>query len=395
MKRFARIFIGLAFLITGIAISALLWVTRPIAEKKGFEQYVPVVEVERVSYESTRFNLPSQGVVEASKRAELSAEVSGKVVEVNPAFEAGNRFKAGDTLITIDPTDYLAARSLAAANLANAEAALATEEARAEQAERDWRKLGRGGEAPDLTLRGPQSRSARAQAESARSALAKAEKDLKRANITAPFDCVISSTRTEVGNFLVPGSPVAEVFATSPYEVRLPISVDQLPFLETDAKGNAIGEVTIQMLIGDSSYQLPAQILRSEGEIDRSNRSAYLVAGVASENEGPLALQPGLFVKATIRSRVIPKLANIPFSAFVDLDRVAVVTREDTLDFREVTIVMRESDAVYISGGLEEGERVCLTELPSMIKGIKVRPELVSRSSPNSELAEPAPKPTP
>ena len=143
------------------------------------------------------------------------------------------------------------------------------------------------------------------------------------------------------------------------------------------------------------------RIVRTEGEIDRASRSAYLVAEVDSDDSGksgPRGLQPGLFVKAQIAGRSIPNRARIPFSAFVDLERVAIVASDETLQFRDVTVVFRDEDSVYISGGVEEGDLLCLTELPAMITGQKVSPKPLDSAAPGAapgNVEEPAPKPTP
>jgi multidrug efflux system membrane fusion protein len=374
LKRLSRILASLAFLGAAAAFSVLLWATRPVAEKNPPSDSLPVVEVLPVRYEAIAFNLPTQGIVEARRRSDLAAEVAGRVVEVNPAFEAGMRLAEGSWLIRLDPTDYRAAVAAAASTLADAEATLASEEARAEQARSDWRRLGHGGDPPDLTVRGPQVRSARARAASAAAALERAETDLGRCEVVAPFDCIVSAKRTELGSYLVPGAAVASVFATGPFEVRLPLPVDRLQFLELEDGVGKPGGVEIHLTAGGETVNLPARIVRAEGEIDRASRSAYLVAEIGGTAEGAVAVQPGLFVKATIRGRTMPSLAKVPFPAFVDLERVAVVAPDDTLEFRDVTVVFREGESVYVSGGVAEGERLCLTELPSMIRGLKVSP---------------------
>ena len=398
MKRFARFFIGLAIFAGGLALSMLLWVTRPQAEKEIPVEIDPVVEVIPVRYEELTFDMPSQGIIEATRRTSLAASVAGRVVEVNPLFDVGNRISAGTWMVKIDPVDYGAARAAAAASLADAESALVEENARVQQAKRDWIKLGNGGEPTELASRQPQLRSAEARVESARNALEKAVIDIERATITAPFDGVIASTGTEVGSYLMPGATVADIFETR-YEVRLPLSVDQLQFLQVNEKGDPVGEVGIIATVAGEATRYQGRIVRTEGEIDRSSRSAYLVAEVDSAATGTSGLQPGLFVKAQIAGRSIPNRARIPFSAFVDLEQVAIVAPDNTLQFRDVTVVFRDEDSVYISGGVEEGELLCLTELPAMITGQKVAPKPVEPSatpgaSPGN-VEEPAPKPTP
>lgn len=391
MKRFARFFIGLLILSGGIAISLLLWVTRPQAEKAGAEETLPLVEVLPVRYEEMSFDMPSQGLIEASRRTTLAAAASGRVVEVHPLFDVGHRVDAGTWLVKIDEVDYLADHAAAAATLADAETALVEEKARAEQAKRDWNKLGRSGEPSELASRQPQLRGAEARVEAARTALRKAEGDLADTVLTAPFDGIIAATSTEVGSFLTVGAAVAEIFETR-YEVRLPLSVDQLQFLKTDENGNPLGEVVLLATVGGETKEYRGRIVRTEGEIDRSSRSAYLVAEVEGGTGGDQArprLRPGLFVQARIAGRPLPNCARIPFSAFVGLERVAIVAPDNTLQFRDVTVVHRDEESVYISGGLEENTLVCLTELPAMIIG----EEVVPRPAADDGIEEPAPQP--
>lgn len=374
VKQFSKFFVGLIIVGAGVAGSALLWVTRPIAEEKQQEQSYPVVEFQPIRYESRSFEIPSQGIVEASRRSILAAEVGGKVTETADHFNPGHRLKMGDFLLKLDPTDYLAAVAQAEATLADAEAALESEKARADQAIRDWKKMGRGGEPTDLARRGPQLRSAEAKVASSAAALAKAQKDLERTTVRAPYESVIASTSAEVGTYLSPGTPVAEVFETDPYEVRLPLSIDEVQFLKHGSDGKPTGTVKIEAKAGGQRSTWTASIIRTEGEIDRSSRSVYVVAEVkAKSDDGSATLQPGQFIKAGIPGKEIPHLAAIPFSSFLDLERIAIIDDQDLLRFRTTDVVFREGETVFISGGPEEGERLCLTELSRMIQGDRVK----------------------
>ena len=85
----------------------------------------------------------------------------GRVLEVSPKFKSGGRFAKGEVMLEIDGSDYVAALAKAESALADAQLSLAREEARAAQARRDWKKLGRG-DASDLVLGIPQIASAKA-----------------------------------------------------------------------------------------------------------------------------------------------------------------------------------------------------------------------------------------
>lgn len=391
MKRFIRVIIGAGIILAAVAFSAILWITRPEAAQKEELITLPVVEYMAVNFGEASFELPSQGIVEADRRTRLSAEVAGKVIEVSPAFESGEQLSEGDMLIQIDPTNYEAAVAQAASSIADAEANLASEEAKAAQAMRDWRKMGKSGEPTALLARKPQLKSATARVASTKASLAKAENDLARATIRAPYDCVISMTSTELGSYLAPGAIVAEVYATSPYEVRLPLSVDDAAFLPGAFQGKPGGNAEIRAQAAGQVRRWEAKIVRSEGEINRETRSLYLVAeiGEALESEG-IEIRPGLYVDASIQSRPIPDVAKIPFRAFRNLNEVVIITDEDEIDFRKVSVLHRQGDFVYVNEGLKEGERVSLTELPDFIAGMKVAPQpaKVATTQPATTIAE-------
>lgn len=393
MKRFFKTLLGLGILLAGGAITALLWITRPEAATRENEGGKPVMKVMQVSVETHSFTIPSQGIVEADKRSSIAAEVAGRVIEVGKNFETGmlvGRGLGGERsaeatndpshiLVQIDPTNYLAALEQAKSALADAESALATEEARAAQALSDWRKLGRSGDPPELVRRVPQMKSARARRDAAIASVKQAEADLARTTIRPPYEAIVASKMTEVGNYVVPGAPIAEIYATEPYEVRLPLSVDEARFLQTDETGAPRGKVEISATAGGKTRTWQGRIIRSEGEIDRATRSLFVVVEIESDTAPDgVELRPGLFVKAAIEGRSQSGIAAIPFRAFRDLDTVVVVDPDNTIRFHDVTVIRREGDAVYVSAdSLREKDRVSLTEMPDLVTGLEVEPELV------------------
>ncbi len=126
-KRFATALIALLIVVLGVGFSLLLWKTRPIAEKKLSEQSFPVVEYREISYAPRTFSIPSQGIIESSRRSVLASEVAGKIIETSDQFDPGYEVKKGDILLQIDPVDYEAAVAQAKSTLADTMAALETE----------------------------------------------------------------------------------------------------------------------------------------------------------------------------------------------------------------------------------------------------------------------------
>ena len=111
------------------------------------------------------------------------------------------------------------------------QAALAQEEARAKQAKLNWEDIGYDEEPSPLVLRIPQLKEANAVITSARADLDQAKRNLNRSKIRAPFDGRVKARLVGLGQSVSGTTPLGEVFATDYAEIRLPLSANQLPFV--------------------------------------------------------------------------------------------------------------------------------------------------------------------
>lgn len=374
MKKFLKILLGLGILSAAGAAVFLLWISKPKVEVVDMERVLPVVEVFQVKAADRKMEVKSQGVVEPRKTTLVAAEVAGRVVFVTEKFDKGGEFEEGEVLLKLEADDYAAGVAQAKASLAEMHLALETEEARAAQAKRDWENLGRSGVAKDLTLRKPQLVTARARVEAAKAALGKAERDLARTEVHAPFAGRISQIKTELGAYLMPGGPVVEYYTTEPYELRMPVSLDELQFVKNVKQGGLGAAVEIATTAGGELFVWKGAVTRNESEIERASRSIYLVALMEGESERDgVRLQPGLFVQASIEGGVLKGAFQVPMKAFQDLEHVLVVDDNNRIRVRQVRVVCREGEVAIVTEGLKSGERLCLTALPDVIDGMEVR----------------------
>lgn len=371
MKTLLSVLIGAGLLAGAFGAVKIMAKFRPEAEVVDKPRLLTTVEVLTAKSGSTTMRLPSQGVVEPARAATLAAEVAGRVVEVSPRFETGERFAEGELLLRIEDSDYEAALIQAEASLAEARAALMTEKARADQAKRDWEKLGNKEPPTDLVLRKPQLASAEARVSAATGALEKARRDLERTRVTAPFAGRLSAKRTELGSYLAPGAPIADFTSTGSHRVRLPVNVEDLAFLP-DNGDHANVPVTLEADAAGRSHTWEGKILRTEGEVERGTRSVYLVAEVAEKDTHDL-LQPGLFVRAQITGVTLDNIFRVPRAAFVDRDRLILVDDKNRLRFQQVEIVRADGADLLVSAGLNNGDRICLTTLAAPVDGMEVR----------------------
>lgn len=344
---------------------------KPEAKKVEKERIVPAVEIMEAKPVDVALKIPTQGLIEASRTTSIASEVAGKVIRVDERFEIGGIFQEGEVMIELDAADYQAALTQSEATAADARAALAQEKARAEQAIRDWKKIAPGTEPTKLAVREPQLKSAEARVKAAENAVTKSQRDLERTKIKAPFNARVKATRTELGSYLTPGAPVADLDSTGKFEVRLPLSLDDFAFIKTNPKDGP-SNVTLTARIGPREIQWEGQIVRIEGEVDRASRSVRIVAEV-SPNPQIRLLQPGLFVKASVEGQTLKNVFRIPRSAFVDEDTVLVVKEDGRITFRDLRILRPDGTDLLVEAGLKAGENVCLTTLAAPIEDMEVQ----------------------
>lgn len=370
MKRSFRLAIAGAILLSGIAMFAMLSGLRstplPSNPPRAFQE-VETITARKVDLAVT---VVAQGVVEPVTVTRAAAEVDGLVVSVSPQLEAGGAFKKGDVLLEIDPSDYHAAVAQAGSALADAKLALAEEEMRARQAERDWARLASPGQAPtDLVRRIPHLEAARARVDASTAALLRAEKDLERTKLRAPYDGRVRAKLADLGSRIGRGEPLAEFYATATLEVRLPVPRRDAAFLEIEGQEIELREP------GGRGPAWRAVLDRTEGEIRRDDRTIVVVARL--DGGSPGAPLPGQFVEAGISGRVAPGIVKVPRRAFVASDRVMVVSDGHTVTTRPVEILRTERDEILVSSGIEDGEQLCITALAAVIEGMEVK--VVSR----------------
>jgi RND family efflux transporter MFP subunit len=372
MRPLASLVIGILILAAALAATRALINSREEPEVAPPVRAVPLVETLTVKLGPVPVMVASQGVVEPWRETRLSAEVGGRIIAVSPLLEAGADVTEGDLLAEIDPADFRAAVAQAAARVSEARLVLATEEAAAAQARRDWDRLGSGGEPPPLAARLPQLEAARAGLAAAEAAHAKAEADLRRTRVTAPFDGRVRAKQVELGTVVAPGGAVAELFGTGRYKLRLPLGVDDSA--RVFRPDGAFPEVALESEAGGRRATWIGRIVRHEGEVDRRTRSIFLVAELeprgATDDGTQVPLLPGLFLKASIAGQTLPRAVALPREALPDNRSVLLVDADSRLRRREVTVAWGDRREVVVTAGLQDGDKVCLTTVEGFVDGV-------------------------
>ncbi|MGI9290866.1 MAG: efflux RND transporter periplasmic adaptor subunit [Gammaproteobacteria bacterium] len=358
-------------LLGAYSIATIIRTSGPQVEVVVPDPQAVVVRVVTATPEEVQLSVSSQGEVGAEYTIDLVSEVQGKVKKVSPAFVTGGYFETDDVLLELDPTDYELVRIRAAAAVSEAKEEL--------EIERTEAKLAKEGLFP---LKEAKVDSAAARLQSAEAELAQAEVDLQRTRVQAPFDGRVLFTQADLGQYVAKGASLARIFSTGRAEIRLPLTDQQLRYLENPfGTGRNAGSlntpVTLSAEVGGQQVTWNAYLDRMDGAVDDDNRVWYAVAYVddpyGMESEVPVTpLVVGLFVEAEIQGRTVNNVYRLPRSALRNGERVLIVDSESRLRQRSVDVLRTDYDSVYVDAGIEEGDQVCISPMETFVDGLLV-----------------------
>ncbi len=337
---------------------------RPQAKKSEYERPLPSVEVYTVVAEESPHALVGRGLLESRRVVSIAAEVAGRVVEISPNWKKGGIVREGELIARIDEADFIAMRDKMAAAVAQAQEVLIVEETQAVMSLAEWQRVSQ--EPPSaLTKHEPQLRRARAMLASASADLAKAERDLQRTKILAPFSGRVRSTGVEVGSVASMGVVLGEMYSDQEIEVRVPIRIKEM----ADVDQSRLAEIELDH---DSSLQKwQAKIIGFDGEIDRQTHTVSAILHLRQEENQPLPVV-GAFVRAMLPLRSDRSVFPIPRQALQDGSFVHLINDRDEVERKKVTFVRGNSDTAFVEG-LQVGQRIAITRLQTVLPFMKVR----------------------
>ena len=153
--RWFRLILRIALLV--VVIGGGVWGTRTISEQKTKAQRRPPPPATRLTVEAIQvkpidyqINVNTFGTIQPHTQSTLVSQVSGSILRIAPSFRDGGFFEKGALLLEIDPTEYEAEVRLTETTLTQSYLAFKEEQARSQQAIRNWQRLGQKGFPSDL-----------------------------------------------------------------------------------------------------------------------------------------------------------------------------------------------------------------------------------------------------
>ena len=342
------------------------------------EEATPEVNVAEVQVDSIVLHNDYPGYLEAKTKANVVAEVSGRLLTQN--FESGSYVSKGQVLFTIDPTTYSNAVTEAEASVANYKSQRDFYAKQTEAMEKAYKEDA----VSEMELLQSRSnlREAEASIKNAQATLSTARTKLGKCTVTAPISGYITLNAVSIGNYINgEGSPqtLATIYDNSEFNAVFSIDdtqYDKLLGAGQDPKGALYRNMPISFNSPlKNSYT--ADLYYVAPSVNSSTGSLQLVGTVKNiDNE----LKDGMYVTVSLPYG-IDKHATIVKDAALSTDQLGkylyLVNDSDMVVYTPVTVGPTYQDSLRVSTkGVKPGDKYVTQALLTVRNGMKVKPIL-------------------
>jgi RND family efflux transporter MFP subunit len=283
------------------------------------------------------------GTLRAKLHAILEAKLSGRI-ELMPVL-LGQPVKTGELLVRLDAAEV--------------QARLDQAQAAREQAERDWRRIASLFGSQAVTRSEYDAADARQRVATA--AVAEAKAMMGYAEVSAPFDGVVTKKWADVGDLATPGKPLIEL--EDPSALQLEADVPEAIASQVQAGAKLV--VRVDSIAGER-FGTVAEIGPSADPVTRTFR-------VKLDLPSPTGLRSGQFARVTVPTGQSTSL-QVPVSAVVQRGQLEIVfvVGNQLAQLRLVKTGRRFGDELEIISGLEDGEVVVTEGAAQLTDGQRV-----------------------
>jgi RND family efflux transporter MFP subunit len=374
---------------------------------------IPTVAVAKVSTEDLSHGLVLTAEFRPFQEVDVMAKVAGFVKQIN--VDVGDRVKQGQLLATLEIPEMAddLRRADAAVVRARAEVTRAQDEQRRAESVHSIAHLSfqristvaekKPGLVAQQEIDEAQSRDlvTEAQVAATKSALAAAQEQVNvnsadtqkvktlmdYTRVTAPFTGVITKRYADTGSMIQAGTasqtqamPVVKLSENSLLRLILPVPESAVPTVH-------IGQ-QVEVKVPTLSRSFPGRVARFAEKVSVATRTMDTEVDVPNPS---LILIPGMYAEVNLTLDRRNKVLALPVMA-VDMDnsdsepgaaqtgQVMIVTPNNRVEKRKVTLGIESSNNVEIRSGLNEGDSVVLSGRATLQPGQEVRPKVTAMS---------------
>ena len=307
------------------------------------------------------------GTVTPFATVTIKSRIAGQIVKID--FKEGQLVKAGDLLVSIDPSPYEAQLAQAEGQFARDQATLANAKVTLER----YRYLYKTGiiASQDADNQEALYRQALGTVQNDQGMIAGVKINLAYCRIISPVQGRVGLRQVDVGNYVVSSQNLVVVTQLQPISVVFSIPEDDIPEVVNDMRDGR--QVPVVAWNRDFSKKIgTGSLLTFDNQVDENTGTVKLRAQFANPD---YALFPDAFVNATMPVKTIENAVLVPTAAIQSGAQQAfvyVVQPNSTVIQRQVTVGPSQGDLTAITKGVTAGEKVVTDGLDKLQPGTRV-----------------------
>jgi multidrug resistance efflux pump len=330
-------------------VAGLFFYPKNFQRSSKSENSIKYVEILNLKASSYSFKISYKARVDPNIELTIKSRVSGPVTWVHPRFNLYGTVEKDEVLIKIDSLDYELSLEQARSALEKAKVDLSLALAQNKLAEKEVTFASKlnstENKASDLTKGIPQLQLAKSVVASAKANLEKAQLQLERTQIKAPFKAYVKEAYVTLGEIVSESSKIADIQDLSLVQFLVFIPQTQRNFFPKDIIGQ---EVEIE------SENLNDSALKGK------------IIGLPQE-----ILTIGSYVYVKINTMNFENLYKVNESSLVSNDHVYIKNSEDIVEQKSVEIFYMKDGFAYLKGELE-GKDLITSHNTRILPGQKV-----------------------
>ncbi len=331
------------------------------------------VDVHTLKKEQYEIWVDFSGKTEAFKSVNVTSRVGGELKKI--FFEAGDNVKKGDLLFKIDDSQYKAILEQKMASLQKNKASLNLAIANVKR----YKPLVEKGLAPreklDELLANQKQLQAVVNADSA--TIKQAELDVEYTTIRATIDGQIGKSLVDVGNLVnVSSTTLAKIVDSEYLYVNFNPSSKEVSLIKK-YKSEDNPRVKVRLENSDDRIEVKGNIDFIDNNTNETTGTVFIRAKIDNKEN---IIFPGTFVEIKLFiTDKIPLIAVHPNTLGQNQlgSFVYIVDSENKIRIRQIESQYSNNDLVLIKDGLNEGDRVIVSNITKLKDGLLVNPKEV------------------
>ena len=216
---------------------------------------------------------------------------------------------------------------------------------------------------------------------------------MERCIVKAPFNAVIQEKLVDVGAQVTASSSLLTIMGTDEYWVQAKIPVDELQWItipDGDREKGSVVKIFDKAAWGPDIWR-EGRVLRLLGELEQQGRLAQVLVSVKdplSLNSDSSNLPPilvGSYVRIEIDGKTLEDVFSVKRDYLHDGENIWLMNNDDQMEVRSVEVLFRDKDIVYLSNGIQDGDRIVTTDISAPVDGILLRLDHETTEKPETQ----------